>query len=299
MQVLSWPSVFYIFGAVGVVWYLLWQQYAASSPASDPKITQEERSYIEETSVLAVSPLPLRHTTPDLPMPCHAPLAKLKVRVSPTPKPQPCAPFTKLRRQLGTQWHETGDKSKHRFGRFPALPGSPPPPRTPPFHVGADSQTAAYPSCPDQQKRQLNEVNGVSERWLGHPQEPAKKIPWKLLLSKKPVWALIISHFCHNWGTFILLTWMPTYYNQVQHPTPFPFVDAVWACTRDAPLCVAGNGVTGWWGKASVCRSWEVSKSFDGCVTHVCKDSPAIVKGGLQRSIKLKKKTVFSAWMCR
>ncbi|KAK7340264.1 hypothetical protein VNO77_20964 [Canavalia gladiata] len=40
-------------------------------------------------------------------------------------------------------------------------------------------------------------------------------IPWKLILSKAPVWALIISHFCHNWGTFILLTWMPTYYNQV------------------------------------------------------------------------------------
>ncbi|GKU96753.1 hypothetical protein SLEP1_g9951 [Rubroshorea leprosula] len=40
-------------------------------------------------------------------------------------------------------------------------------------------------------------------------------IPWRLILSKAPVWALIISHFCHNWGTFILLTWMPTYYNQV------------------------------------------------------------------------------------
>lgn len=48
-----------------------------------------------------------------------------------------------------------------------------------------------------------------------HPKEPVKSIPWKLLLSKAPVWALIISHFCHNWGTFILLTWMPTYYNQV------------------------------------------------------------------------------------
>ncbi|KAI3843049.1 hypothetical protein MKX03_018304 [Papaver bracteatum] len=45
--------------------------------------------------------------------------------------------------------------------------------------------------------------------------EPVKEIPWKLILSKGPVWALIISHFCHNWGTFILLTWMPTYYNQV------------------------------------------------------------------------------------
>ncbi|XP_076948767.1 ascorbate transporter, chloroplastic-like [Bidens hawaiensis] len=45
--------------------------------------------------------------------------------------------------------------------------------------------------------------------------EPVTEIPWKLILSKAPVWALIVSHFCHNWGTFILLTWMPTYYNQV------------------------------------------------------------------------------------
>ncbi|KAK1283744.1 hypothetical protein QJS10_CPB21g00416 [Acorus calamus] len=45
--------------------------------------------------------------------------------------------------------------------------------------------------------------------------DPVSTIPWKLILSKAPVWALIISHFCHNWGTFILLTWMPTYYNQV------------------------------------------------------------------------------------
>ncbi|KAG8363311.1 hypothetical protein BUALT_Bualt19G0009200 [Buddleja alternifolia] len=47
------------------------------------------------------------------------------------------------------------------------------------------------------------------------PEEPVTEIPWKKILSKGPVWALIISHFCHNWGTFILLTWMPTYYNQV------------------------------------------------------------------------------------
>ncbi|XP_057851233.1 sodium-dependent phosphate transport protein 1, chloroplastic [Cryptomeria japonica] len=45
--------------------------------------------------------------------------------------------------------------------------------------------------------------------------ERVESIPWRLLLSKPPVWALITSHFCHNWGTFILLTWMPTYYNQV------------------------------------------------------------------------------------
>jgi cyanate permease len=42
-----------------------------------------------------------------------------------------------------------------------------------------------------------------------------RSIPWGKLLSRKEVWAIIVCHFCHNWGTFILLTWMPTYYNQV------------------------------------------------------------------------------------
>ncbi|GKV48976.1 hypothetical protein SLEP1_g55748 [Rubroshorea leprosula] len=44
--------------------------------------------------------------------------------------------------------------------------------------------------------------------------EPVKTIPWSLILSKPPLWALIVSHFCHNWGTFVLLTWMPTYHHQ-------------------------------------------------------------------------------------
>jgi len=43
-----------------------------------------------------------------------------------------------------------------------------------------------------------------------------KRIPWGKLLSRKEVWAIILCHFCHNWGTFILLTWMPTYYNQAR-----------------------------------------------------------------------------------
>ena len=40
-------------------------------------------------------------------------------------------------------------------------------------------------------------------------------IPWRVLLSKPPVVALIVCHFCHSWGIFILATWMPTYYHEV------------------------------------------------------------------------------------
>ncbi|CAF2125897.1 unnamed protein product [Brassica napus] len=97
IQKFGWPSVFYSFGSLGSIWFLLWLKYAYSSPKDDPELSEEEKKII-----------------------------------------------------LG------GSK----------------------------------------------------------PREPVTVIPWKLILSKPPVWALIISHFCHNWGTFILLTWMPTYYNQ-------------------------------------------------------------------------------------
>ncbi|XP_021891774.1 sodium-dependent phosphate transport protein 1, chloroplastic isoform X3 [Carica papaya] len=94
----GWPSVFYSFGSLGIVWFSVWLNKAQSSPVEDPQLRPEERSLIAKD----------------------------------------CA-----------------------------------------------------------------------------SKEPVKIIPWRLILSKPPVWALIGCHFCHNWGTFILLTWMPTYYNQV------------------------------------------------------------------------------------
>lgn len=37
-------------------------------------------------------------------------------------------------------------------------------------------------------------------------------VPWRLLFSKKPVWALIINHFCSNWTAYMLLAWLPSYF---------------------------------------------------------------------------------------
>lgn len=71
----------------------------------------------------------------------------------------------------------------------------------------ARSSPSEDPDISEDEKRHILGGNATKE--------PVSSIPWRLILSKPPVWALIISHFCHNWGTFILLTWMPTYYNQV------------------------------------------------------------------------------------
>jgi ACS family sodium-dependent inorganic phosphate cotransporter len=139
IHALGWPSVFYIFGALGVGWWAWWWRNAASSPAEDPAISEAERRYIARNTA---------------------------------------------------------------------------------------------------------------------PSRPLAAVPWRLLLSKPPVWALIVSHFCHNWGTFILLTWMPTYYNQVLGLdlkssgllSVLPWVT----------MAVAAN-VGGWIADSLVSRGWSVT----------------------------------------
>ena len=46
----GWPSVFYVFGTLGCVWYMLWMMFFSSSPSTDKWITDEERKYIESTN---------------------------------------------------------------------------------------------------------------------------------------------------------------------------------------------------------------------------------------------------------
>ncbi len=41
-------------------------------------------------------------------------------------------------------------------------------------------------------------------------------IPWKLLLSKPAVWALIVNHFCSNWVLYVLLAWLPSYFHDTR-----------------------------------------------------------------------------------
>jgi MFS transporter, ACS family, solute carrier family 17 (sodium-dependent inorganic phosphate cotransporter), other len=40
----------------------------------------------------------------------------------------------------------------------------------------------------------------------------APRIPLRTLLTKPPVWAIFISHFCSNWGLYLLIAWLPSYF---------------------------------------------------------------------------------------
>lgn len=41
-------------------------------------------------------------------------------------------------------------------------------------------------------------------------------VPWAILLRKAPMWALIYNHFVSNWAFYVLLSWLPSYFKNVQ-----------------------------------------------------------------------------------
>ena len=47
----------------------------------------------------------------------------------------------------------------------------------------------------------------------GEAVSESKEIPWRLIFSKLPVWAIIVGHFCGNWGLYVLLSWLPSYFS--------------------------------------------------------------------------------------
>jgi hypothetical protein len=47
----GWPSIFYVFGAIGIAWFVLWWCVASATPAEHGFISEKEKNYIiEQTS---------------------------------------------------------------------------------------------------------------------------------------------------------------------------------------------------------------------------------------------------------
>ncbi|XP_025833023.1 sialin [Agrilus planipennis] len=69
-----------------------------------------------------------------------------------------------------------------------------------------------------------NEDKFISQRELKYiltslEKENEKKLnvkhPWKKILTSLPVWAIIFSHFCENWGFYTLLTQLPRFMREM------------------------------------------------------------------------------------
>lgn len=64
-EIYGWESVFYVFGAIGVIWFIFWILLVYDSPSSHPTISRAEREYISKCIGAGqsqdVPPVPWRH----------------------------------------------------------------------------------------------------------------------------------------------------------------------------------------------------------------------------------------------
>ncbi|CAB0004837.1 unnamed protein product [Nesidiocoris tenuis] len=49
LEYYDWPVIFYLFGTLGVLWYVLWLFLCYNDPASHPYISEKEKDYLAET----------------------------------------------------------------------------------------------------------------------------------------------------------------------------------------------------------------------------------------------------------
>ncbi|KAK1298899.1 hypothetical protein QJS10_CPB14g01722 [Acorus calamus] len=82
------------------------------------------------------------------------------------------------------------------------------------------SATSSTPDCHQQiTKRELDYILSKSQKPLApSAKKPGKSNaipPFKILLSRLPTWTLISANAMHSWGYFVILSWMPIYFNTI------------------------------------------------------------------------------------
>ncbi|CAN1282448.1 Probable anion transporter 4, chloroplastic [Linum perenne] len=85
---------------------------------------------------------------------------------------------------------------------------------------------AAISSSPDRSSQistfELDYIQRGSKKQKCTPAKEQPKTKWMLppfgrLLSKMPTWSLIVANAMHSWGFFVILSWMPIYFNYIYH----------------------------------------------------------------------------------
>ncbi|KAJ6819352.1 putative anion transporter 3, chloroplastic [Iris pallida] len=81
---------------------------------------------------------------------------------------------------------------------------------------------SATSSTPDQHPQiSAYELEYINKNQKPHTKQRHGKSrmipPFRKLLSKLPTWALISANAMHSWGFFVILSWMPIYFNTIYH----------------------------------------------------------------------------------
>ncbi|XP_015174625.1 PREDICTED: sialin isoform X2 [Polistes dominula] len=57
----GWPSVFYVFGVVGIIWFIAWWIFVKDHPEDDPRISEAELQYIQSSIGVTTNKIKIKH----------------------------------------------------------------------------------------------------------------------------------------------------------------------------------------------------------------------------------------------
>ncbi|XP_021753956.1 probable anion transporter 3, chloroplastic [Chenopodium quinoa] len=78
------------------------------------------------------------------------------------------------------------------------------------YGVGSDPRNSRFVS-----KLEVQLIEAGKAVDTSHSNGKNHRLPIGLLLSKRPFWAILLANIINNWGYFVLLSWMPIYFNTV------------------------------------------------------------------------------------
>ena len=61
---------------------------------------------------------------------------------------------------------------------------------------------------------EITEGGGTIAKREGEGEGESASIPWRQFITHKPFQAMAFVHFCNNWATYTILSWLPTFYKQ-------------------------------------------------------------------------------------
>jgi MFS family permease len=196
VESLGWPSVFYVFGALGIIWYPFWFVYAYENPRDHPYMTKDEMAYITAGKYNTVADL---LTADDK----EAAYGAIKQSDGGNDEDDAMVAKESQNRVIFKNLNVGGE------GREDSLTSGPPTSSfldgdlVEPLMQNDDSSPMHAPSSDDpfRAQRAMSQAQKVN----------MNEIPWGEILSSGAVWNLLYSNFIVGWLLFTLLSEMPSY----------------------------------------------------------------------------------------
>ena len=196
-----WPSIFYLFGVVGIVWVIGWQLMASSEPRSCKHIGVAERAYllavIEDNEAASVAAAAADSSASG---------GTETVSLLHQRRPE----GAELSRESVDELSSSNTSTSPRVG-----PDAGPAKQA---VANADHPVATVTANRIPAMEEVN-LNGLDGTTVADESSSVRNVsytppPWREIFACRPLWSVALCHFCVLWAQYLLISWLPTYFTQ-------------------------------------------------------------------------------------